>query len=173
VNPEIGIFLGLSQKPPDAYKLIQKHNLLKKFKLRYFYPGIQTHLGYYRFSPSHVDFSKAILACATGSVYALMLGLFMGFEKNYLLGIDHSYLSSSDPASYRLHESNRIKDIASETANDLLIRESSLNSLILKGTTHSFDQYNLLRNNCRSEIINLSPEGILDLFPKARLEDIL
>jgi hypothetical protein len=172
VNPDIPIFLGLDNYKKSLRFLIEKYDVLKDFKTYYYFTGIQTNIGYYKYRSRHINISKPVWTSGTGSVYALMVAISMGFNDIYLLGIDHSYLSSEAPGKFRFYDPFNGKDEDKEARENEKLQDRSLNTIILKGTWESFDQYGLLKKYSGRNIINLSPTGIVDVFERKNLSDI-
>jgi len=175
ISPEVTLMFGLDDYPVNYHYQIKKHDLFKGHELKYFSTGIQTQLGWYRFSKKHWDFTRNIWSSAVGSVYALLFALYMNFDEIYLLGIDHSYLSYNDPASYRFYRqnSNPHRKTSDEIKRNEEVHQKSQNTIILEGTHLAFEQYSLINRFSKSRIYNLSPKSIVDIFPRGNFEDII
>lgn len=172
VSPEIGFFMGIDNYKNGFVYLKNKYNVLSKNTLYYYFAGIQCLLGYYTFKNKHWDITKPVWSAGTGSVYALIVALFLGFSEIYLLGIDHSYLNYSDYSKSRFYDTT-IKNLYAEIENTEKLHNSSQNTLILKGTHHSFEQYAMMQKISDSKIINLSPKSIIDIFERKEYSDIV
>jgi hypothetical protein len=172
VNPNITLFLGLDNYKKSLRYLIKERHLLKDFNIHYYYAGIQTNLGYYKFRSRHIDISKPVWTASTGSVYALIVAISLGFQDIYLLGIDHSYLFSEEPGTFRFYDSLNSKNEDKEIRENIKLQDKSQNTIILKGTWEAFEQYRLLLKNSGRNIVNLSPTGIVDVFERKSISDI-
>jgi hypothetical protein len=173
ISPRITLFLGLDNFPCNYHYLVKKHELFKHHELQYFSTGIQTQLGWYRFSKKHWDLSRNIWSSSVGSVYALLIALYLGFDEIYLLGIDHSYLSFNNPASYRFYGENSNLKRSREIKRNEEIHRKSQNTIILEGTHLAFEQYNLISENTTTGIFNLSKQSILDIFPRKEFDEVI
>ena len=168
ISTDATFMFGVDGFPFNYHYQISKEHLFKNHNLRYYSTGIQTRLGWYAFSEKHWNLTRSIWSSAVGSVYALIIALYMNFDEIYLLGIDHSYLSYNDPASYRFHndDKNSSKKTSEEIKRNLEFHQKSQNSIILEGTHLAFEQYTLIAKNSNTKIYNLSPKSILDIFPR-------
>lgn len=175
ISTDVTLMFGLDDFPCNYHYQIKKHDLFKQHKVRYFSTGIQTQLGWYPFSDKHWDLTRNIWSSTVGSVYALLIALYMNFDEIYLLGIDHSYLSCNDPSSYRFYgdHSDSYKKSCDEIKKNQEIHQKSQNTIILDGTHLAFEQYTLIAKNTDSKIYNLSPKSLLDIFPRKEYKDII
>jgi hypothetical protein len=113
-----------------------------------------------------------IWASSTGSVYALIMAISLGFKDIYLLGVDHSYLFSDEPGKYRFYAPLIGKDEDREIEENEKLHNTTQNTIILKGTYEAFEQYRLLKQYSGRNIINLSQSGIVDVFERKLISDI-
>lgn len=94
--------------------------------------------------------------------YSIMVALYMGFSKIVLLGCDFSFFASrKDTHFYELGTG--------------ITREESLFD-DLYGSAIAWSQYNYIYGFCKKngiEIVNATPNSLLDVFPQVSLEKIL
>jgi hypothetical protein len=174
ISPKVTHLFGIDNFKPGYHQLITNNDFFKHHNHLYFRAGIQTQLGWYRFSTKHWNLTRNIWSSGVGSIYALIVALYMNFNEIYLLGIDHSYLSYNDPASYRFYgeHSDSNKKTSEEIIRNQEVHQKSQNTIILEGTHLAFEQYTLIAKSTRSKIYNLSPTSILDIFPRKNFHDI-
>jgi hypothetical protein len=158
------IFLG-----HNSYEHVKEFNLFINRDIFYvYYDG-------YNFSKDHVDITKPILPPQTIPLMALPVLLYMGYEKIYLLGCDHTTMRDHGRkfgAATNFYDPK--KDVRKyhkyETTNLDIIK-------VLGCVKNLFEQYMFYKNICDkqgcTQIINLSQDSWLDLFPFQKLEDII
>jgi hypothetical protein len=166
ISRQITLFLGLDNYQLNYHQQVSAHHLFQEHQLRYFNTGIQTQLGWYRFSKKHWDLTRNIWSSSVGSVYALIIAIYMGFDEIYLLGIDHSYLSFTDPVAYRFYGDHPNLKKRNEIERNEMEHQKSRNTIILEGTHLAFEQYTLIAKHSKSQVYNLSKQSIIDIFPK-------
>lgn len=101
-----------------------------------------------------LDATKMIYTAQTVVYVALQLAITMGYREIYLLGTDCNYR----------HEDKR-NDLTSYPKN---VSEDSGQIMIA-----SFDQANKVANQLGVKIINVTRGGMLEVFPRMNLEDVL
>jgi hypothetical protein len=175
VSPDITHLFGIDGFSPNYYQLIKQYNLFQKHKVYFYRTAVQTQLGWYSFSEDHWDICGNIWSSSVGSVYALIAALYMNFKEVYLIGIDHSYLSFNDHSSYRFYDakSDSFKKVNEEIERNQQIRKKSQNTIILEGTHLAFEQYALMAQHAKQEIYNLSPQSIIDIFPRKTFDEVV
>jgi hypothetical protein len=117
-----------------------------------------------------LDLSKSIPAPASVPITALMLAIYMGFEKIYLLGCDHDWI-------LHVNESKHFYEEKSHALNRHGYDEwpdEDFSSHCLSYVT-LWDAYkNVIRlsKNQSTKIFNATPKSLLDIFPRVSLEKI-
>ena len=102
---------------------------------------------------------------------AIYLAIYMGFNEIYLLGVDHSWLTHYGTSQHFYEEKDHKFTLHgySEWIDNHLGDE-------FKKYVALWDQYLQIRSYCNEngiKIFNLSPNSLLDLFPKASLNEVL
>ncbi|HLP51894.1 MAG TPA: hypothetical protein VK154_13490 [Chitinophagales bacterium] len=107
------------------------------------------------------------------SVMAICHAIFMGAKEIYLLGLDHDWiltvLENRQDHFYNDSDSEVYKNQEKESKFSLL--DDYLYSYVLL-----FEQYKAIEKFAKAEgikIINLTPGGLLDIFERGKLEDVL
>ncbi len=127
--------------------------------------GISTH---------GVDLTQSIPGPQSVSTMALMAAVYMGFKKIYLLGCDHDWILHINVSSHfydeKQHALNRagFREFTEWDEPDFAMHCRRYVAL--------WDEYKAVRAAARlsgAEIYNATPGGLLDVFPRARLETVL
>jgi hypothetical protein len=169
VRPHVILFLGTDSRKSTSYRIIREHNIFREHQYYLYYAGINTHMGYYPFRKKHWKMHKPIWTAGAGSVHAILLALYMGFNPIYLIGIDHDYLCHKE------YENSHFYNDASRSSQKEYQESAAHNNMspathVLQGTFRTFEQYEMIRKNTEAQIINLSKAGILDVFPKSTIQ---
>ena len=116
-----------------------------------------------------IDLTRAVPGVQSVSVMALEIALFMGFKEIYLLGCDHDWILHYGTSAHFYPEAEHVMasrpgynewsgtDVESECRNYVLLCQ----------------QYKALRSIAQSksiDIMNSTPGGMLDVFPRIPLE---
>jgi len=106
------------------------------------------------------------------SIMALVLAFVMGFERVVLLGVDHDWILSLDAGSHFYEESEHA-----------LVRAGYNEKQMSTDLGHAWRSYDRLWLQYREvrrwaedigvSVVNATPGGLLDMFPRVRLEDEL
>lgn len=149
----------------DTKELVDQYKIFPKRKIWYLY---------FTQYPSScaIDITKPILSPQTGPLMILPTLLYMRYEKIYLLGCDHNTLRFYKHTIKHFY--NRKLDIRKNAADNLawanIIAEhqTSLNVFM------QYQAYMQLmkKNDLNSQIINLSNDSWLDIFPYSRLKQL-
>lgn len=167
ISQKIVMILGLSRYKYNIRYLFKKYDLFKKHKIYWYFPGIITG-DYYQFKPKNLDITKMIWSAMTISVYALIIAIYMGFKDIYLLGMDHNYFLYDDESQMRMYNSSiHQKNEFQRAFGDSFYVKEFLRQYKI------FSQYELLRDNCKSNIYNASAGGILKVFPKVDFDKVI
>jgi hypothetical protein len=154
-------FLGITDR-----RLIEGNGLLPSQTIRYLdFSG-----DWNKNANTGFDLSRPLPFAQSVSIIALMVALYLGFKQIYLLGTDHTFLNA-DNGKYDYHhfyadpKANALgQEPPAEDLENLFACQATL-----------WQQYKALRSFARSQgvsIFNASAGGILDLFPRVRLDDV-
>jgi hypothetical protein len=158
---ETTLLLGVSDKP-----LVQSRGLLTQRTVRYL--NFSAEWG----DRSNPEFhlSRPLPIPQSVSIMALMAALYLGFNEIFLLGTDHTFFNPADGSYDYQHfyadpKANALgKDPPTADLEDNFRCQATL-----------WHQYKMLRAFAQSRgvtIYNASAGGILDLFPRVRLEEV-
>lgn len=94
--------------------------------------------------------------------------MYMGFEKIYLLGMDHNYFLFDNEKNMRMyknaiHQNNELKRTF---GNDFYVIEFLRQYNI-------FIKYRFFTKNFQGSVYNLSEESLLKIFPKVKLREVI
>ena len=150
--------------PSYAYKFLSESNALPA--PRTYYVGV----GGVRLERSTElpDFTSVTLGMQTVVQLAIMAGMFMGCSPIYLIGLDHNWLAQ--PAEDHFYTKSD-----SETQTEIQVRPWTYLSLMGAITT-MWDVYLALQKIADAagiEIVNCTQGGFLDVFKRAKYEDIV
>ncbi|MCX6352121.1 MAG: hypothetical protein NTX03_09700 [Bacteroidetes bacterium] len=160
--PNTQMFLG----DTDAAEIAGRGVFKKRKK---FYLHMSPHV-----SVGRVDICKPILGPQTGPLMILPVLLYMGYEKIYLLGCDHTVLR--DFKKQIQHFFDGEKDPRKNASNGEAWQGNILDSM--HNTLNVFVQYQKYKDAMaahypNAKIINLSNDSWLDLFEFGRLEEVM
>lgn len=161
---------GIDAYRNNIFSILKDNSLFKDDEIIWYFSNIfNTHDNY---SPNkrHLDISANIWTAGTGSILALINALYMGFDKIYLIGLDHDYLLHK-------HGEARSKDLKENT---LAKKEAKLlngdaytsNQRTMSDTAKIFLQYERINKLFPNKIVNTSQSSLLDVFPKKSLKHI-
>jgi hypothetical protein len=119
------------------------------------------------------DISKNPFSCRTVVYSAIQVAVYMGFKEIYLLGCDHDYLSRYFVKGFKNHHFY-------EDEKGTGAVEEYLDSLTLERWFQEYyyrwKQYRLMREFTESKgckVYNATNGGLLDVFPRVNLDDII
>jgi hypothetical protein len=159
--PATGIVLGYSDR-----KLVGQYGLFKNRKVHYMYFS-------YHLKMAKPDLLRPLLWPQTGPLMILPMLLYMGYEKIYLLGCDHTVLR--DFGNTIPHFYDKEKDVrknASDSgawADIVKAHYYSMNSFVQYKRYSNF----INKNYLGTRVINLSRDSWLDMFEKETLDKII
>jgi hypothetical protein len=176
-NREMELMREVPQKifPKEAYFLpLSVRNLFEKNQM---FPSEKTcfldmhgHVLHWNLKNADFDLTKKIPGAQNTIVMAIILAMYFGCEKIYLLGADHNWLAypkiSLTPHFYQNPEKTFEEDITSEWKYQQNI----------EAVLTMFQQYEKIHEYAKKrniEIINLTEGSFLDEFPRAKYEDII
>ncbi len=165
-----------------AIPFIQKHGLFKQHKIYYtgtqgiFSNNLPFNIGLNGYVPNP---KNSILMC-------MMAAVWMGFNKIYLLGCEHSFLAQPLSKNKSLGFSHSYEDETSnlDTADNETLKKyigsKELNftyEMNMASILQLFKNYRLfyakaLKTHPALQIFNATPNSFLDIFPMINLEDI-
>lgn len=162
------------QRLPKSTKIVLGHTgyeLVKKYNL---FPGRQVFYLYLSESPrsKNVDLTRPVLAPQTSPLLVLPVLLYMGYEKIYLLGCDHTILRDYKKDFTNFYEKQKEvrKNATDINAWSNIVEEHKLSMNI-------FLQYEFYKKiiaaDKNSRIINLSSDSWLDIFEKDTLDKVI
>lgn len=148
------LFLGARQK-----NVVIEENLFPERKVHYLRMELPMPS-----EPKEVfDLAWLIPGVQSVSIMCLMVCLYMGFKKIYLLGVDHDTLWTNKYEYFFNRKEALIQDVNQDARGNYTYSRSS----ILEATYHLWQQYIGIRSIARAnnvDIINLSQNSYLDLF---------
>lgn len=157
------LFLSCTEEP-----LVRRHGLFPRRTVRYVWLGEDMD----RLDLAAIpDLSLAIPRVQSVSILALMIAMYMGFRKIYLLGVDHDQFKTGE---YKYFYSPTVlsgKD--SEVAADGKVRTTRHDEF--QALARLWRQYRHLRQMADAneiEIFNATAGGELDEFPRVNLPDL-
>lgn len=170
-------FFGHSKYRWSYYGLLERYpNLKPKFCHYLNYDG-SSYLNEFNYNKSNVwDITSTLFACRTVVYSALQLAIYMGFSEIYLLGCDHDYLvrklSGKDFTDHHFY-----KDEEDQSSEKVL---NYLEEFSLEQWFHEYyfrwKEYRLILDHANSlgiDIFNATQGGMLDVFPRVNLEEVL
>lgn len=160
---EAELFLSCTEEP-----LVRRHGL---------FPGRTVRYVWLNEDMDHLDraaipnLSLAIPRVQSVSILSLMIAMFMGFRKIYLLGVDHDQFKTGEYKYFYSPTALSGKD--SEVAADGKVRTSRHDEF--QALARLWRQYRHLRRVAEAngiEIFNATAGGELDEFPRVNLPDL-
>lgn len=161
---------GINSYKDNLFSILKENPLFKNDEIIWYFSNILNTYENYNYKKRHLDITSNIWSAGTGSILALINALYMGFEKIYLIGMDHDYL---------LHNHGEARSIDLKE-NELARKESELlktdnytsNKRTMVDTANIFLQYERINKLFPDRIINTSKTSLLDVFPKKSLKKI-
>jgi hypothetical protein len=157
------LFLSITEK-----KLIEKKGLFAGRKISYL---SSSHLSSFRHQDRIVDLTKTIPGVQSVPIMCLMIAMYMGFSKIFLLGTDHD-LITKNKYCYP-YELSAIRGKIEILADDGSVTFS--NSAMFKSYVLLWEQYEAIRKIASAShiaVYNATNGGILDEFPRVKFETI-
>lgn len=157
------VFLGYRQK-----SIVQKHKLFPGRKLNYLLTESMRIADGKRVR----DLSGNMLNPESVPIMAILIALYMGFSQIYLLGVDHDYLRSGQYRYFFDRKEMALKDPCVSPEGKLLF--TRINKFVY--SLKLWKQYILTAKVAEekgAQIINLSRESYLDVFPFDDLTNVL
>lgn len=166
IPKEVTMLLGLSGYSNNIKNIFDKYRLFQDHTIYWYFAGMET-----KKNPvvlNGLDLTERIWSAGSVSVYAIISALYMGFDKIYLLGMDHDYFLYDDEKDMRMYKSAiHQKDELRRTFGNSFYVEEFLRQY------HIFRQYEILNIEFPNRIYNASAGGILKIFEKIQLETVI
>ena len=162
----VNMIFGLSAYKGNIYHLFGKYGLFKSHKKYWYFASRPFNDD--KFDYKGTDITRSIFTAEAASVFALIVAIYMGFEEIYLVGMDHDYFlyeNESEMRMYKkaLHQNNEFAKIFKD---EFYIEEFNRQYKIFK-------KYRALDMHSASKIYNASSGGILKVFPRVKLSEVL
>ena len=163
VYPDTEIFFNISEK-----RLIEENGLFKNYKINYVYFGksfdnIK--------KPYLID--KVIPSVQSVPIMCIMIAIYMGFNKIYLIGTEHDAGISTDKYIHAYKNEINERDSGSiGKDNKIILKKLEC----FRMNVRLFQQYRYLHYIAEQngiKIYNATAGGILDEFPRVEFEKIL
>ena len=161
---------GLNSYKDSIFSILKENSLFKNDEIIWNFTNIINEYDDYSFNKRHLDISANIWKAGTGSILALINALYMGFDKIYLIGLDHDYLlhKYGEARSKDLRENILAKKEAKLLNQDDYVS----NQKVMLSTAKIFLQYERINKLFSNKIVNTSQSSLLDVFPKKSLKQI-
>lgn len=163
---DTNMLFGLNEYHSNIKYIFDKYGIFKKHKINWYFSGVITG-EYYNLDKKDIDMTNMVWSANTVSIYALIAAIYMGFDKIYLLGMDHNHMciSEKDARFYKkaIHQKDELKR---------LLNGKSYSKLAFESLSKIFKSYEIL-NKQKSKIINLSTNTTIDIFEKKLLKKII
>jgi len=162
--PETELFLASQE-----YELVQQNRLFPERTVRYLCPGQR----YFAKKPAAIpDLTGLVPRAESVPVMALIIALYMGLARSYLLGVEHDWFVSKRYDYFFDRSAVPWKDAGVNS-------DGTMDNKLLNDLPHVhrlWTQYAALDALARAnnaEIFNATAGGMLDVFPRVRFEDIV
>ena len=145
--------------------ILDKYDLFKEHKINWCYAGVNYKEN--KFNEKAMDITKPIYAGEAVSIYAIILAIYMGFDKIYLLGMDHDYFLYDGESQMRMYEK------AIHQNNEL--KRTYGNSFYTKEFLRQyniFSKYEAFAENSNCKIYNASNGGVLKIYPRVKFKKL-
>ncbi|WP_376869693.1 hypothetical protein AB5G97_07415 [Aeromonas veronii] len=160
------LFLGLNVYRHNAFELSKAHGIFLNRNINWYFSGVEFNPG--KANIKHANFSGKIYKAEAGSLYALMLAAYLGFDNIYLLGMDHDYFLYDNEEDMRVYKNSKHEGdgIYSQFDSDFYTEELFRQYKI-------FLKYHAIKKLTKSNIYNCTEGGILKVFKRLRFTDVL
>jgi hypothetical protein len=161
------MLFGLNSNRCNAKYIFEKYNLFIDHKKYWYFAGRHTN-EYYTFNSKDIDLTRMVWSASAVSIYALLAAIYMGFNKIYLIGMDHDYFLYNHEKDMRMYESaiHQKNELHRTFGNSFYVQEFLRQYKIFK-------QYELLNQEFPNRIYNASAGGVLKIFDEVSLEEVL
>lgn len=151
----------------DKY-VIEKHQLLAKANIYYYFLGHKA-LG----SKREIDFTTQIPAIQTSPHIAIYLALYLGAKEINLLGVDHDWILHLNESRHFYKEK---ESALSKMGYDEAWERSKDYQTEFEDYVRLWKRYKDIRSYAGKRnvnIFNCTPQSLLDVFPRKKMEDAL
>ncbi|WP_412473940.1 hypothetical protein [Halobacteriovorax sp. YZS-1-1] len=165
IPKNVTLILGLDSNKVNTKLIIDEYGLFKNHKIMWFCASKE--FDYESFNISGMDMANSIYAAETASIYGIIAANFMGFKDTFLLGVDHDYILYKKECEMRIyktaqHQSNGLERMFN---GDFHIVEYLRQYKIFK-------KYKEIGLNSKTNIINASQGGLLNIFPRVTFNSL-
>jgi len=166
VPKHVNMIFGLNAYEFNIKYILDKYGLFKNHKIYWYFAGVPVSKEY-KFNKRDIDITNPIWSASTVSTYALLIAIYMGFDKIYLLGIDHNYICLQKEENFRfykssIHQRNEHKRVNFKKSDEFF------------ATGRAFFEKELISENIKkTKIFNCSEESLLNMFEKVSLAEVL
>jgi len=156
------LFLDIAEE-----RLIREKRLFPKRKINYLYPGIV----FSAKSTKPIDISKIVPSLQSIPIMCLMIAMYMGFKKIYLIGTDHdSYITGEYKYFYGTKGApgNEVFMSSDGKIKNLEVERQATQDLMV--------QYKIIKRIAENQgitIYNATLGGALEVFPRVNLDEVL
>mgnify|MGYP001074046749 FL=1 len=163
---KVTMIFGINTNKININYLVKKYGLfINNIKFWYFEGKFFNFLKNNKLTGMNI--TKPIYSGETVSIYALIMAIYMGFDKIYLLGMDHDYFLYDDESNMRMYKTSiHQKDEIKRTFGNSFYIEEFLRQYKI------FKKYDAFNTYSKSDIFNASAGGILKVFRKVKFEDL-
>ena len=170
-------FFGLDNYNPNIKDICEENNLFSNHEIYWFFSNVVNNTNTYNATYNDLDLQSNIWTSCTGSIGALIIALYMGFDEIYLLGLDHDHFLH-DVGNARFESMNMENPIYAEET--VLINEmkslgidEGKRSQVFQQTSEIFAQYERLNAMHPNRIFNLGKTSLIDVFESRRLVEVI
>lgn len=159
---DIQFFMSISEK-----KLIEEYHLLNNNCVNYLSAGI--HSQYYE----NVNLTKKLLSWQSVPIMCLQIAIYMGFQDIYLIGTEHTELSTNKYGYFYDREKSVIGACDISVKSDNTIKASF--SDVLQAINELWREYNILKKVAdiyQCNIYNATIGGNLDVFERVDFQSL-
>jgi hypothetical protein len=154
------IFISITDKyVVDKYELFKKHNIY------YYYLGLKTLK-----ITDKINFTKQLPKIQTSPQIAIYLALYLGAKEIDLLGVDHDWILHIGKTKHFYDEK---QNAASQTGYNEWVGDLEHEFLSYLNLWRIYKMIRTYAAVKKIPIINLTPGGLLDIFPRKTLEETL
>lgn len=119
----------------------------------------------------NLDITKPVPYTRNTIVLALMVAIYLGFEKIYLLGCDHNFLDHPVGTHYEHFYEESDADIPDELKTGTY--EGAMESCLRLFRNYRFLKEKIAKTNPNVKIFNATPNSFLDVFPMVDFDEVL